>query len=303
MQSMADKQAPLLATFMVAVTGVIWGFYWIPVRALTELGLTGAWGTLAITIAAALLLSPVAYRGRQQLLQADPVALASLAVGGAAFALYSIGFVYGRVAIIALLYSLTPVWSTLIGRYVMGWPSSRMRLAAIMVGLAGLSVMLGAEGELPFPRGAGEWMALVAGILWSIGTTGMRTKSDLTPGPSAFIFAIGAATTALILAPIFGPLPSGIGDIAKTLGWALATGGLWWGISIASLMWATVRLEPARVGLLLMSEVIVGAASAALFAAERLSPLELVGGALVLCAGVLEIWPARRRCPESAINA
>ncbi|MEH6647915.1 DMT family transporter [Sulfitobacter sp.] len=294
---MVDKQAQLLATLIVVLAGAIWGFYWIPVRALSGFGLTGAWGTLAITAAAAMLLSPVAYQRRQQLSQANPVALASLALGGAAFALYSIGFVYGRVAIIILLYFLTPVWSTLIGHYVMGWPISRLRLAAILLGLAGLSVMLGAEGELPLPRGVGEWMALAAGILWSIGTTGMRAKSDLTPGPSAFIFAVGAAITALILAPVFGPLPSGIGDIAKPLGWALATGGLWWSISIASLMWATVRLEPARVGLLLMSEVVVGAASAALIAAERLSPLELVGGALVLCAGVLEIWPAGRRCP------
>jgi drug/metabolite transporter (DMT)-like permease len=299
---MGDRQAPLLATLIVVFTGVIWGFYWIPVRALAGLGLSGAWGTLAITAAAAMLLSPVAYQKRRQLLQADPVALASIALGGAAFALYSIGFVYGRVAIIILLYFLTPVWSTLIGRYVMGWPISRLRLAAILVGLAGLSIMLGAEGEFPLPRGVGEWMALAAGILWSIGTTGMRAKSDLPPGSSAFIFAIGAAITALILAPIFSPLPSDGSDIAKPLGWALVTGGLWWGISVASLMWATVRLEPARVGLLLMSEVVVGAASAAMFAAERLSPLEFVGGALVLCAGVLEIWPARRRCQDTAIS-
>lgn len=138
-------------------------------------------------------------------------------------------------------------------------------------------------------------MALAAGILWSIGTTGMCTKSDLAPGPSAFVFAIGAAATALILAPLFAPLPTGVADIAQPLAWALAAGGLWWGLSVASLMWATVRLEPARVGLLLMSEVVVGAASAAFFAGERLATLEIVGGALVLCAAGLEIWPARRK--------
>jgi drug/metabolite transporter (DMT)-like permease len=59
-------------------------------------------------------------------------------------------------------------------------------------------------------------------------------------------------------------------------------------------MWATVRLEPARVGILLMTEVLVGAASAALLAHEHLARLEVIGGALVLCAGVLEVWPARR---------
>lgn len=59
------------------------------------------------------------------------------------------------------------------------------------------------------------------------------------------------------------------------------------------LMWATVRLEPARVGILLMTEVLVGAVSAAVIAQEHLSTPELVGGALVLCAALLEVWPTR----------
>jgi drug/metabolite transporter (DMT)-like permease len=291
-----------LATAIVAFTGALWGLYWVPVRSLGEMGLPGAWGTVAITAAAALLLSPLAVLRRGQFARSERTALASIALGGAAFALYSIAFIYGRVAIVILLYFLTPVWSTLIGRYVMGWQTSRLRVLAILVGLLGLSIMLSADAELPLPRGAGEWMALVAGLLWSVGTTGMRAKSDLDPGPAAFVFAIGAAVTALALTPFLEPLQSGPhgGSFAAPLGLALATGAVWWGLSTASLMWAAVRLEPARVGILLMTEVVVGAVSAAVLAAEQLAPLEIVGGALVLCAGVLEVWPVRRGLPHQA---
>ncbi len=73
------------------------------------MGLAGAWGTLAITAAATLLLLPIAIRQGRNIAGRDRLALASVALGGAAFALYSIGFVYGRVAIIILLYFLTPV--------------------------------------------------------------------------------------------------------------------------------------------------------------------------------------------------
>ena len=293
---MTHERAPFLATMIVIVTGVLWGFYWIPVRALAETGLSGAWGTLAITMAAALLLSPAAILKRHQFPAPDPIALISVAIGGAAFALYSVAFLYGQVAIIILLYFLTPVWSSLIGRYIMGWHTPRLRVLAILVGLVGLSVMLGADGQLPLPRGAGEWMALLAGILWSVGTTGMRAKSSLGPGPSGFVFAIGAAITALILAPFLGPVPSALqaGGLAASLGLAMVTGGVWWGLSVVALMWATVRLEPARVGILLMSEVLVGAVSAAILASQTLAPLELAGGALVLCAGVMEVWPVRQ---------
>lgn len=150
----------------------------------------------------------------------------------------------------------------MIGRYVMGWPVPPMRLAAIVVGLAGLAAMLGADGAAPIPRGAGEWMALLAGLLWSVATTGVRALSAMAPVEAAFVFALGALAASCLLAPLLAPMP-GAGALdaaARALGFAFASGGLWWALSVAALMWATVRLEPARVGVLLMAEVVVGAA-------------------------------------------
>lgn len=292
----ADRKTQL-ATLIVVGTGALWGFYWVPVRHLTEIALPGAWGTLAIVTSAAVLLAPFALMSWRRLVASDPLALASVGLGGVAFALYSIGFVYGRVAIIILLFFLTPVWSTLIARYILGWPTPRMRIAAIVVGLGGLALMLGAGGEMPVPKGAGEWMALLSGMLWSAATTGIRTKSELRPIDAAFVFALGACAATLLLAPWLEPWPVAVAArrLGPAVGWAVATGGLWWGLSMAGLMWAAARLEPARVGILLMAEVLVGAVSAALLAGEHLGRLELVGGALVLCAGVLEVWPVHRR--------
>jgi drug/metabolite transporter (DMT)-like permease len=209
---------------------------------------------------------------------------------------YSVSFAYGRVAIVILLFFLTPVWSTLIGRYVLGWKTSRLRLAAIAIGIAGLAVMLGADGQVPIPRGPGEWLGLISGMLWSTATTGMRTRSNLEPAEAAFVFAVGASLGALVLAPFLEPWPARIGVeiLGKIIGWAVAAGGIWWALSMASLMWATRRLEPARVGILLMSEVIVGAVSALLLANEHIGGLELAGGALVVLAGVFEVWPVTR---------
>lgn len=292
----ADRET-LLASAIVFGTGALWGFYWLPVRALEGMGLPGAWGTVAITGAAALLLLPRAVRRWRHLACADPMALAAFALGGAAFTLYSIGFVHGRVAIIILLWFLTPVWSTLIGRYLVGWPTPPLRLAAIALGLAGLGIMLGAGGGPPLPRGLGEWMALVAGMLWSVATTGMRLRPAPHAGDAAFVFALGAVVAALALATALDPVPAwpaAAGALAVAAV-AFAAGGFWWGLSIAGLMWATVRLDPARVGILLMTEVLVGAVSAAALAGETLAPLEILGGGLVLGAGLLEVWPVRRR--------
>lgn len=294
---MDRDHSTILASVVVVLSGVLWGFYWLPVRGLDDLGVPGAWGTLSITAAAAAVLAPFTLRRWRVLAGADLWAVASIALGGAAFALYSIGFIFGHVAIIILLWFLTPVWSVLIARFVLGWPTPRLRVLAIGLGIAGLFIMLSAGGAVPLPSGLGEWLALLAGFLWAIATTGIRVRPEVSGTTAAFIFALGASLTAAVIAPILTPWPAleSLGDPLRVTAISLGTGAIWWGLSIVALMWATVRLEPARVGLLLMSEVLVGALSAALIAGEVLSLAEMIGGALVLGAGVLEVWPVKRR--------
>ncbi|MCZ8333926.1 MAG: DMT family transporter [Rhodobacteraceae bacterium] len=292
-----------LASAIVLVTGIFWGIYWVPVRAIADLGLDGAWGTGAITLAAALLLVPFVLRQTGSLRDADRIGIASIALGGAAFALYSIGFLYGRVALVVLLWFFSPVWSVLIARFLLGWQVPRLRLIAIALGLAGLFIMLGGDGGIPVPGSLGEWMAFIGGLIWAFATAGMRLRSQIPPAPAAFLFALGAALTSFLFAPFLEPLPSIAGpDIIATTVQVLLTGALWWGASIAALMWATVRLDPARVGILLMTEVIFGAMTAAIFAGERLSGSEMVGGALVILCGLLEVWPTEET-PRKARSA
>lgn len=287
-------QTSALATIIVAATGVLWGFYWIPVRMLDSMGLPGALGTLAVAGAAALMLVPaVARRG---FAGADRGAMLAVALGGAAFALYSVAFLHGRVAMVTLLYFLTPVWSVMIGRFLLGWPVAPLRLAAIGLGLVGLAVMLSSDGGFPRPEGLGEWLGLVAGLLWSVSTTLIRVRPALTIQTSTLVFAVGAMAAAALVGLALEPWPPILRLEAPVaaLGMVAATGALWWVVSILALLWATARLEPARVGILLMTEVLVGALSAAWLAGEHLSRSELAGGALVLVAGVLEVWPERR---------
>ncbi|WP_342077879.1 DMT family transporter [Yoonia sp. SS1-5] len=291
----ADNHS-IKATAIVVLAGIFWGFYWLPVRQLAGLGLDGAWGTLAITAAAVILLLPFAWRGRARLAAASPLAVCSVALGGVAFVLYSVGFLYGRVAVVVILFFLTPLWSTLLGRFVMGWPLTQSRVLALIFGIAGLAWMLGADGATPLPQGPGEWLGLASGALWAVATTGIRSRASLAPPDAAFVFAAGATVGALCFALGSGHRPD-VTHIGQAVVMAVVAGGLWWALSMAGLLWAAARLEPARVGILLMAEVIVGAVSAAIIANEPIGQAELIGGALVLCAGICEVWPARATKP------
>ena len=225
--------------------------------------------------------------------------LVIIALGGAGFALYSIGLSYGRVAIVILMFYLTPVWSTLIGR-LLGWPTPWSRYVVIVLGLAGLLLVLGGGGTLPIPRNLGDWLGLVSGLMWAVCSIGMRLRPMPGALESTFVFSAGAALMSFILALVIGAPVSRLAEIdwMQAGGWVGMTGVLWWAMMLSVLLWANARLEPARLAILLMSEVIVGVMSAALWAGEPLGVIEMVGGALVVAAALLEVYPARSRAEQ-----
>ena len=69
-----------------------------------------------------------------------------------------------RVAIVILLFYLTPVWTTLITRFVFGHAVHPIRYGVIVLGLLGLILTLGRGGFVPLPERAGEWYPRAAGL-------------------------------------------------------------------------------------------------------------------------------------------
>ncbi|ROO24787.1 DMT family transporter [Salinisphaera japonica] len=288
---MDTARKTLLASVLVATAGSLWGLYWVPVRALSGAGWPGALGSVIIALIAGALLVPVIAARRFAWRAADRVGLLATAVGGSAFMLYSVGIVEARVAIVILLFYLTPVWTTLITRFVFGQAVHPIRYGVILLGLFGLFLTLGRGGFVPLPERAGEWYALLAGLFWSLGSIGISARSDLPAIESTFVFVIGALATALVLFGLDPTWPTA--DVwppaATSVVWAVAAGAVWWIASMIALVWATSYLEPARVGILLMSEVLVGVISAALFAGETMAGLQWLGGGLLISAAVLDV--------------
>ena len=285
------QQSTVVPSFLVVVIGALWGIYWVPLRRLESIIPIGPWLTFAVVLIGCLLLAPLAWKGRKQLAASKARALLSTALGGASFVLYSNGLIYGHVAVVILLFYLTPVWSTLIARFWLGLPASPWRYLAIVLGLIGIGLVLsGSHAGLPLPRTLGDFLGLASGILWSIAATGINVHSKTRADETNFVFCAGGVIMALILALVLNqPVPDiSDGTIPAAVGWTLLVGGLWWGFSLTGFMWATTRIEPARIGILLMSEVIVGAISAALFAGEPFSRLMALGGVLVVAAAMLE---------------
>ena len=68
-------------------------------------------------------------------------------------------------------------------------------------------------------------------------------------------------------------------------------------------IWPTTVLSPGRVGMLLMVEVIVGVASAAILTDDHFGLRELVGTALIISAGVVEVLRQQKIDKSGIVDA
>ena len=279
---------------VIAVSGALWGLYWIPVRHLEDRGVGVVWMTLGLFLAALAVFVPVLVRHPPARAVFTPRMLVTGLLTGGSFVLYSVSIVLTEVVTTILLFYLSPVWATVLGRLLLGERFTVSRLAALVLGLGGLWVVLGGESGLPLPRNLGDWCALTAGLTWALGT--LRVHQDAAVSPiahTAALFVGGTVVIAILalLPALEAPVPAVTAPaaaivLAVTVLSVLSAGGILWGARLIS---------PGRAGLLLMMEVITGLASAALLAGEPFGTVQVVGSTLIMAAALAEVLPVARR--------
>ncbi|NOD83155.1 MULTISPECIES: DMT family transporter [unclassified Ruegeria] len=279
------------ASIVLVTGGALWGLYWIPVRFFFDQGLTGPWSGIAMYCAALIALIPFVWSDRRMLARQWRDLMLSGMFTGAAFGLYSISLVYTDVVRSILLFYLTPIWGTILGVVFLKERLSLMRLAGLICGLGGLFVVLGGAGFVPWPQNLGDWLALASGICWALGTLGLYKAGSMTISGQVFAFVIGALLLSLVSLLMLGgqTLPNITGEESiRIAGYAMLS-TFYVLPMIYMTIWPATKLSPAKVGLLLMSEVVVGIASAAALSGEPFGLREFLGAILIVSAAVVEI--------------
>ena len=169
----------------------MWGVYWIPVRFFVDQGLTGPWPGMVMYTAALAVLSPLLWRIRQHLFSKWRDLLLSGVLTGAAFSLFTISLVYTDVARAILLFYLTPLWGTLLGLLFLGERLHRNRVLGLLCGITGLIIVLGDEQWIPWPQNVGDWLALVSGMAWALGSMGLYRSKNAPISGQVFAFVSG----------------------------------------------------------------------------------------------------------------
>ncbi|EJN09889.1 putative permease [Herbaspirillum sp. YR522] len=289
---------------MLVLLGLLWGLNWPAVKislsgvspwALRSTGL----GVAACTVFALGLLRrrPMALpRGRERL-HLVVAGLLNVALFNILLTFAQLGAATSRVAIIT--YSM-PLWATLAARLVLGERLDTLRAGGLALGAAGLAVLLWPllAGGLP----AGILLALGAAISWALGTVYMKW-ARLSAEPLALAgwqLLIGAAVALTGLMAFepgrhFPPWSEIDVRLLLALGYHIL-----FGMAAAHVLWfSIVARMPAGVaalGTLLVP--VVGVSGAVLLLGERPALTDLAGFALIFCAALCVLLPARRTAPR-----
>ncbi len=282
----------------VSLSAVLWGLWWIPLRVLDDRGLRGDWASFAIFGLASLALLPLVIRRRRwSTLQIK----ALLAIGvplGIALVMWNHAVIHGSVIRVVLLFYLSPIWATLMARFMLAAPIHPTRWLAIILGLAGAAVILEVD-ILTSDRASAEYssadvMALLSGVCFAFAATKTRVHTGVRELDKTFVSVLAATGVALlfIFATKTPPPFQGVGGLL-----AIASGVALFFLlpTTALLLWGAGLLDPGRVAILLLLEVLTAAISSALLTSEPLGLRQLLGCALILAAGLMESAPGLRR--------
>lgn len=286
-----------LAKLACAYSGVVWGLFWIPLRALDGSGITGAWATVLFYLVPAVLLLPVAVLRWQAILAGGGGLQLTALVTAVALVLYADAVIYTEVIRAMLLYYLTPVWGFLLAWLVLKEPITAERWLAIALGLSGMLVIFGIDVGIPRPRNVGDWMGLAGGFFWAVAAVRIRGDAKNRAVEYTTVYFIMGAPVAVLVALL--PL-TGAHDLPDA---ATTVGVLPWLVPVLlvivvpgsfAAMWGTFHLNPGIVGLLFMTEISVGTATAAIWAGEPFGLREIIGIVLITSAGLAESVPDLR---------
>ena len=269
--------------------GAVWGLFWIPLRALEEAGINGLWITVIYFLIPTICLIPVVILRWQHVKEGGISLQLTTMLSGGALLLYSTSIVYTDVVRAILLFYLTPIWATILARIFLGDLITPSRVIAMVLAILGMLTIFGLGARFPIPQNIGDWLGIASGFLWAVAMVRIRMSEshsaiELTAGffQWSLIFSSGAA---FLLAPSQMP------DIEQILP-ALPLLLIFMALLVLPGTYASLLgpkyLSPGIVGLLFMTEIIVGAISVALLAGEPFGIRELIGVLLIAGASMLE---------------
>ncbi len=285
MNSSYENRAKLACLY----AGGVWGLFWIPLRALEDAGLNGLWVTVVYFLVPTFFLIPVSFwRFKHLKLGGLNLQLTGMISGGALM-LYATSIVYTDVVRAMLLFYLTPVWGTILGRLFLNENITPLRIFSMIIAVIGMLTIFGLGVKFPIPQNFGDWMGVASGLLWAIASLRIRLNQNASAIDMTIGFFMWGTIFAILIALAAAPslIPS-IPQVMPAFPILLIFVVLLILPGTLASLWGPKFLNPGLVGLLFMTEIVVGSISVALLAGEPFGYREVIGIILISSASMFE---------------
>ncbi|PVA09359.1 hypothetical protein DC366_14670 [Pelagivirga sediminicola] len=284
----SSQLAPVLLTF---VSAIFWGLWWVPIRWIESMGLSGAQAGIICNAGAALMIAGYMIAARvHPRISARTILGAGLI--GVAFASYSVAFTLSDVVRVILLFYLAPAWSKIIEWAFLGQRWHRTSTVTLALSLGGAYLVMGGEVSLQ-SMNLGDALALLSGVSWAVGAALVFTGRRSTASALTLATVVWAMLLSLLFAWATGEALPAAGD-APAMGAALALGAVYLLPVLGITLWSAQRLPPALLSFLFTLEIVAGVVSGALLLDEPFGLWRLSGGLLIIGAALIEALAALR---------
>jgi drug/metabolite transporter (DMT)-like permease len=285
--------------FALLFNAMVWGLSWWPFKTMHAAGLAAPWATALIYGALVLVTTLVAPRSWQAL-WATPVLWWLALSSGLTNVAFNTANATGDVVRVILLFYLMPAWAVLLAWKFLGerpTVQGMLRLALAFGGMALVIVPAGASWHsLTAGTSLADYLAVLGGLCFAITNVILRRSSTAPSTSRMLAMFVGCMTLGAVTACVSHALGSLPGLPAPQPVWLLCAGGMALLVAVGNwaLQYGATRLPTATTSLIMLSEVLFAALSAAWLGATELTPRMLWGGALIISGALLAALQGRR---------
>lgn len=282
----------------VVISCFFWGTYWIPLRLINSNGDNSVWPILlSFLIISILLIKIVLSSFVKAIIQKNYFFLIASFFSASGITLYSESLIRGEIAKVVIFFYLCPIWAIIFSNFLLNIKIDTKRLISISIAFIGIGIIIEIDKNLMFSISINDSIAILAGILWALGTT-LFHKAKSTKG-------IEKTTITIFFIPFLFLLlyfiPNGrnilITDSIINFNdmhiWILLFAIIWILPSILLTYLSVEILDSGRLNLLLGFEVAVGFFSVGLLTDEIIGIREFLGALFLLSACFLDTLKMR----------
>lgn len=283
-----------IASVALVYGALCWGVIWYPYRLLNDAGLSGVQSSVLSYCLALIMGSILFWRRFNHIKQVPTSAYWLSLVAGWTNLAYVLAIIDGEVMRVMLLFYLSPLWTLLLARVWLKEPWHKPQLLAIALSLLGAALMLtNGEWVWPWPQSTSDWLALSAGIGFSITNVMTRFSTHLTLAAKGMLVWLGVFALSLIVLI----WQSGLGTVPLVIHAAFVPHTFILLLIVALLLvsatllvqYGVTKIPAIQASVLFMTELIVAAIAAYFLANETMSLMEMIGGCCIIAAGILSV--------------